>query len=73
MNFLRSLFSAEKGSISSKRVCGFIGWLCCAAVLVMCTVWDRQAPDMVTTVIYASTVLLGVDTVTDIWKKDTEK
>lgn len=73
MNFLRSLFSAEKGSISSKRVCGFIGWLCCAAVLVMCTVWNRQAPDMVTTVIYASTVLLGVDTVTDIWKKDTEK
>lgn len=73
MNFLHSLFSAEKGSISSKRVCGFIGWLCCAAVLVMCTVWDRQAPDMVTTVIYASTVLLGVDTVTDIWKKDTEK
>lgn len=63
-----SLLSAEKGSLSSKRLCGFIGWLCCAAVLIMCTIWDRQAPDMVSTIIYASTALLGLDSVTDIWK-----
>lgn len=66
-----SLLSAERGSLSSKRLCGFIGWLCCAAVLIMCTVWDRQAPDMVSTVLYASTALLGLDSVTDIWKDKT--
>ena len=66
-----SLLSAERGSLSSKRLCGFIGWLCCAAVLIMCTVWDRQAPDMVSTVLYASTALLGLDSVTDIWKNKT--
>lgn len=65
---ISSLLSAERGSLSSKRLCGFIGWLCCAAVLIMCTVWERQAPNMVSTIIYASTALLGIDSVTDIWK-----
>ncbi|MCQ2187848.1 MAG: hypothetical protein MJY73_05820 [Bacteroidales bacterium] len=68
---IKSLLSAERGSLSSKRLCGFIGWLCCAAVLIMCTVWDREAPEMVSTVLYASTALLGLDSVTDIWKDKT--
>lgn len=68
---IKSLLSAERGSLSSKRLCGFIGWLCCAAVLIMCTVWNRQAPDMVSTVLYMSTALLGLDSVTDIWKDKT--
>ena len=68
MNFLRSLFSAEKGSISSKRVCGTVGWLCVCAVLLLCAIKQTEAPGMVATVIYASTALLGVDSVTEIWK-----
>ena len=71
VQFIKSLLSAERGSLSSKRLCGFIGWLCCSAVLIMCTVWERQAPDMVSTVLYASTALLGLDSVTDIWKDKT--
>lgn len=67
-NFISSLLSAERGSLSSKRLCGLLGWLVCSAVLIMCTVWDRQAPDMVNVFIYSSTVLLGVDSITDIWK-----
>lgn len=73
VQFIKSLLSAERGSLSSKRLCGFIGWLCCSAVLIMCTVWERQAPDMVSTVLYASTALLGLDSVTDIWKDKTIK
>lgn len=73
MNNIQSLLSAEKGSLSSKRLCGFIGWICCSAVLIMCTVWDRQAPDMVSTIIYASTALLGLDSVTGIWKDSGDK
>lgn len=69
-NFITSLLSAEKGSLSSKRLCGFLGWLGCLAVLIMCTVWDREAPGMVTTIIYASTTLLGLDSVVDIWKSE---
>lgn len=66
--FITSILSGEKGSLSSKRLCGFIGWLVCVSVLLMCTVWDRQAPEMTATIIYASTALLGLDSVTDIWK-----
>lgn len=72
-NFITSLLSAEKGSLSSKRLCGFLGWLGCLAVLIMCTVWDREAPGMVTTIIYASTTLLGLDSVMDIWKNNNPK
>lgn len=67
-NFLSSLLSGERGSLSSKRLSGMIGWLVSLAVLLMCTVWDRQAPDMVASIIYASTALLGLDSVTEIWK-----
>lgn len=72
-NFISSLLSAERGSLSSKRLCGFLGWLGCLSVLIMCTVWDRQAPDMVASVIYASTALLGLDSVTEIWKSKSNK
>ena len=68
MNILKSLLSADRDSLSSKRLCGIIGWLCCSAVLIMCTVWDRQGPDMISAILYASTALLGIDSVTDIWK-----
>ena len=68
MNIFKSLLSADRDSLSSKRLCGIIGWLCCSAVLIMCTVWDRQAPDMISAILYASTALLGIDSVTDIWK-----
>lgn len=67
-NFLSSLLSGAKGSLSSKRFSGMIGWLVSLAVLLMCTVWDRQAPTMVASIIYASTALLGLDSVTEIWK-----
>lgn len=67
---IKSLLSAEKGSLSSKRLCGILGWLACAAVLIMCTIWDRQAPEMVNIMLYTSTALLGVDSITSIWKSD---
>lgn len=70
MNIFKSLLSADRDSLSSKRLCGIIGWVTCSAVLILCTVWDRQAPDMVTTFIIASSALLGVDSVTDIWKDE---
>ena len=70
INSIKSLLSAEKGSLSSKRLCGILGWLACAAVLIMCTIWDRQAPEMVNVMLYTSTALLGVDSITSIWKSD---
>lgn len=69
-NFICSLLSAERGSLSSKRLCGAIGWLSCSAVLIICTIKEIQAPEMVDLIVYASAALLGLDSVANIWKKD---
>jgi len=68
LNSIKSILSAERGSLSSKRFCGIIGWITITAVLLICTIKGTQAPEMVNIVIYASTALLGVDSITDIWK-----
>ena len=65
---IKSVFLATKGSISSKRVCGFLGWLTCLAVLVYCTILTVQAPLFADGVLIATTALLGVDSITGIWK-----
>lgn len=69
-NMFTSLLSSESGSLSSKRLAGLLGWLTCSAVLLMCTIWEREAPQMVDVVLYTSTALLGVDSVTGIWKSE---
>lgn len=54
--------------VSSKRVCGFIGWTVCLGVIIYCTVSNIEAPEIVNSVIYACLGLLGIDSVTGIWK-----
>lgn len=68
LNSIKSILSADRGSLSAKRLCGIIGWNAVSAVLLICTIRETQAPEMVNMVIYASTILLGVDSVTEIWK-----
>ena len=66
---IKSIFLATKGSISSKRVCGVIGWLACVGVLIYCTIIAAQAPIFSDAVLFATAALLGVDSITGIWKK----
>ena len=64
---------ATQGSVSSKRVCGVLGWLVCLGVLTYCTIKVIQAPVMVDAIIITSATLLGVDSITSIWKKNGNK
>lgn len=68
VTFLKDMLSSHSG-ISSKRVCGVIGWLVCLGVLVYCTVNVIQAPVMIDTFLVCCMTLLGIDSVTGIWKK----
>lgn len=68
ITFLKSMISSHSG-ISSKRVCGVIGWLVCLGVLVYCTINVIQAPLMIDTMLLCCMTLLGIDSVTGIWKK----
>ena len=54
--------------VSSKRVCGFLGWMVCLGIIIYCTISNIEAPEIVNNVIYACLGLLGIDSVTGIWK-----
>lgn len=67
-NFLKQLVTAHTG-ISSKRVCGILGFLTVVGILIYCTVNVIQAPTMIEPFMYVICALLGIDSITGIWKK----
>lgn len=66
-DFLIKLITAHTG-ISSKRVCGVIGFLTIIFILIYCTIFTIQAPLILEPFIYAVCLLLGIDSITGIWK-----
>ena len=70
MNWLRETLSAPSGMLSSKRICGTLGFLICLGIFIYCTILEIQAPDMVDTLLLCCMGLLGVDSVTSIWKSN---
>ena len=66
--FIKEIVTSRSG-ISSKRVCGLLGWLVCLGVLIYCTIKVIQAPTMIDIMVIAVMGLLGIDSVTGIWKK----
>ena len=62
------LMITSHSGISSKRVCGVLGFLVIMFVIIFCTAANAQAPIMIDTFVWAVTLLLGVDSVTGIWK-----
>lgn len=77
MNKIKELLTkmiTSHSGISSKRVCGVLGFLVIIFILIFCTVNGIQAPEMIDVFIYAICLLLGIDSVTGIWKsKDIQK
>lgn len=63
------MFTAHSG-LSTKRVCGFIGWIVCLFICVWCTILVVQAPEIIDLLFICSTSLIGVDSITGIWKKN---
>lgn len=66
-DFLIKLITAHTG-ISSKRVCGVLGFLVIIFILIYCTICTIQAPIIIEPFIYAVCMLLGIDSITGIWK-----
>lgn len=61
------MFTAHSG-LSSKRVCGFLGWMICLFICILCTIKNIQAPDAIDWLFACSTSLLGIDSVTGVFK-----
>ena len=68
-DFIKSIFLANAGTISSKRICGVLGWIISLGVMIYCAINGIQAPHMVDTVLFCCMGLLGIDSITNIWKK----
>lgn len=68
ITFIKQMFTSHSG-ISSKRVCGVTGWFVAIGVLIYCTIATIQAPLMINTFLICVMALLGIDSVTGIWKK----
>lgn len=67
--FLKSLLSNDDTSCSSKRLCGGIGFLVATGLVIYCTISGKEAPGIVQFYIICSVSLLGLDSITNIWKK----
>ena len=65
--YLRLIITSHSG-ISSKRVCGLLGFLVITFVIAFCTVCNLQAPVIVEPFIWAVCASLGIDSITGIWK-----
>ena len=68
-DFFIKMFTARSG-LSSKRVCGFLGWIVCLFICVYCTINAIAAPVIVEMLFICSTSLLGIDSITGIWKRE---
>ena len=64
--FLRQMITSHSG-ISSKRVCGVIGFLTVIGILIYCTINVIQAPIMIEPFMYIICALLGIDSITGIF------
>ena len=68
LNLLKQIITAGSG-VSSKRVCGLLGWLVLLVCLGYATWNGTELPLVTPDFIFGTIILLGVDSVTAIWKK----
>ena len=60
--YIRLMITSHSG-ISSKRVCGCLGFLVIMFVVIFCTVSNLQAPLIMETFIWSVCMLLGIDSI----------
>lgn len=68
-----TMFLANSGGISSKRVAGLLGWLVCLVLFIVGFWLEKKIPEFGDYVIITSTSLLGVDSLAGIFTKGNRK
>ena len=67
LSYLKDLCNSANEA-SSKRFAGLIGWSVCIIIMIYCALSAKEAPTVTDTVLYCSAALLGVDSITGIFK-----
>lgn len=70
--FMKKMLSSDR-SVSSKRVAGFLGWIVCLCASVYSVIFTIPSPDIIEMLFICSTSLLGIDSITSIWRKNINK
>ena len=73
LTMLKTMFLANSGGLSSKRICGVLGWIVCLGIAIYCTLNIIQAPLIIETILLCCMGLLGIDSITGIWKNSKKK
>ena len=60
ISILAQIFTAASGRLSSKRVCGFLGWVVVLSINIYCTLKHTEAPEITEVVCIVSASLLGI-------------
>ncbi len=68
LNWFKDMMDSES-SVSSKRFCGVLGWLVSIGVIIYCTLATVQAPLIMEFFLLSVVGLLGVDSITNIWRE----
>jgi hypothetical protein len=67
--WIKSIFSAEPGSVSSKRLMGVLAWLTVLACYIHCTINNIQLPECTDFIVTTASAMLGIDSIAGIFKK----
>lgn len=70
---LKTIFFANSGGLSSKRVMGVFGFLVCCLVFIAGFIFQKEIPDFGELLVTVSASLLGIDSITSIWSKSVNK
>lgn len=69
----KTIFLKNSGGISSKRVCGILGWFTCVVIFVLAFAMNKEIPEFSDMLVVVSASLLGVDSITSIFNKSISK
>ena len=64
-----TLFQANSGGLSSKRVCGVLGWIVCLVLLICSAIFKFSIDEFADYVLITSASLLGVYSLQGIFTK----
>ena len=70
IKFIKEVLSARSGQASSKRICGVFGFVIVLGVYIYCAVTGKEAPTVTDLLLGSIVALLGVDSVTSVFKKE---
>lgn len=69
-DFIKQVLSSASGSLSSKRLCGIAGFFVILVIYIYSAITGKQMPECTESIFYGICLLLGVDSITSIFKKN---